>query len=100
MLETSLIAVHLYDITMDITLYSAFWCGDCREAKRFLQRHNIPYKEVDIESTPGAAEAVIQQTGKRAIPQLVINGEFSPTDQAKAFCTKRCLSASESIRHN
>jgi len=75
-LETSLIAVHLYGITMDITLYSAFWCGDCREAKRFLQRHNIPYKEVDIESTPGAAEAVIQQTGKRAIPQLVINGEW------------------------
>ena len=63
-------------ITMDIILYSAFWCGDCREAKRFLQRHNIPYKEVDIESTPGAAEAVIQQTGKRAIPQLVINGEW------------------------
>ena len=61
---------------MDITLYSAFWCGDCREAKRFLQRHNIPYKEVDIESTPGAAKAVIQQTGKRAIPQLVINGEW------------------------
>jgi mycoredoxin len=86
---------------MDITLYSAFWCGDCREAKRFLQRHNIPYKEVDIESTPGAAEAVIQQTGKRAIPQLVIMvSGFSPTDQGKAFCTKRCLSGSESIRHN
>jgi mycoredoxin len=61
---------------MDITLYSAFWCGDCREARRFLQRHNINYKEVDIESTPGAAEEVIRRTGKRAIPQLVINGEW------------------------
>jgi mycoredoxin len=61
---------------MDITLYSAFWCGDCREARRFLQRNNINYKEVDIESTPGAAEEVIRRTGKRAIPQLVINGQW------------------------
>jgi mycoredoxin len=61
---------------MDITLYSAFWCGDCREARRFLQHHNINYKEVDIESTPGAAEEVIRRTGKRAIPQLVINREW------------------------
>jgi glutaredoxin len=61
---------------MTITLYSAFWCPDCRQAKRFLERHNIPYTDIDIESTPGAAEEVIKQTGKRAIPQLVINGEW------------------------
>jgi len=61
---------------MAITLYSALWCGDCREAKRFLCLHNIPFNEVDIECTPGAAEEVIRRTGKRAIPQLVINGEW------------------------
>jgi glutaredoxin len=61
---------------MTITLYSAFWCPDCRQAKRFLERHNIPYTDIDIETTPGAAEEVIKQTGKRAIPQLVINGEW------------------------
>jgi mycoredoxin len=59
---------------MDITLYLAFWCVDCREIRRFLQRNNITYKEVDIESTPDATEEVIRRTGKRAIPQLVING--------------------------
>jgi mycoredoxin len=51
------------------------WCGDCREAKRFLRLHNIPFNEVNIESTPGAAEEVIRRTGKRAIPQFVINGK-------------------------
>ena len=61
---------------MEITLYTAYWCPDCREAKRFLQRHELPYKEVDIESTPGAAEEVIRRTGKRAIPQMVIDGEW------------------------
>jgi mycoredoxin len=61
---------------VDLTVYSAFWCPDCREAKRFLQRHKIPYTEIDIETTPGAAEEVVARTGKRAIPQFVINGEW------------------------
>ena len=38
--------------TMDLTLYSASWCRDCREAKRFLQKHDIPYQEIDIEAVP------------------------------------------------
>jgi mycoredoxin len=61
---------------MDLTVYSASWCRDCREAKRFLATHNIPFKEVDIEATPGAAELVIANTGKRAIPQFVIDGKW------------------------
>ena len=61
---------------MDLTLYSASWCRDCREAKRFLAKHNIPFNEIDIESTPGAADAVIANVGKRAIPQFVIDGKW------------------------
>ena len=61
---------------MDITVYSAAWCRDCRTAKRFLTDHNLPFTEVDIESTPGAAEAVIANVGKRAIPQYVIDGKW------------------------
>jgi glutaredoxin len=61
---------------MEITLYTAYWCPDCREAKRFLQRHQLSFKEIDIESTPGAAEEVVRRTGKRAIPQMVIDGEW------------------------
>jgi glutaredoxin len=61
---------------MQITVYSAPWCPDCRVAKRFLEQHKLPFKEIDIENTPGAAEEVIKQTGKRAIPQFVIDGEW------------------------
>jgi len=64
------------DCTMEIVVYTAFWCPDCREAKRFLQQHNLAFKEIDIEQTPGAAEEVVKQTGKRAIPQYVIDGEW------------------------
>ena len=61
---------------MELLVYSANWCRDCREAKRFLAQHNIPYKEIDIESTPGAADEVIRNVGKRAIPQFVIDGKW------------------------
>ena len=61
---------------MDLKVYSAAWCRDCREAKRFLTRHNIAFKEIDIENTPGAADEVLAHVGKRAIPQFVLDGKW------------------------
>ena len=61
---------------MEVIVYSAYWCPDCRVAKRFLSEHRIPFQDVDIETTPGAAEEVIRRTGKRAIPQFVIDGDW------------------------
>ena len=65
-----------YDEFVQVLVYSAPWCRDCREAKRFLEAHDIPYTEIDIEETPGAADEVFARVGKRAIPQFVIDGEW------------------------
>lgn len=71
---------------MNLVLYTAAWCRDCREAKRFLDRHGIAYTQVDIESTPGAADEVLRNVGKRAIPQFVIDGEWvQPYRPGKGF---------------
>lgn len=59
-----------------LVVYSAEWCPDCREAKRFLDKHKIAYTSIDVESTPGAVDEVVKHTGKRAIPQFVIDGEW------------------------
>jgi glutaredoxin len=61
---------------MELKVYSASWCRDCREAKRFLNKHNIPFVEIDIERTPGAADEVLDNVGKRAIPQFVLDGKW------------------------
>ncbi len=61
---------------MNLLVYTASWCRDCREAKRFLTTHNIPFQEIDIERTPGAAEEVQANVGKRAIPQFVLDGRW------------------------
>lgn len=61
---------------MNLVLYTAAWCRDCRAAKRFLDEHRVAYTEIDIESTPGASEELLRNVGKRAIPQFVIDGEW------------------------
>ncbi|MGA9475893.1 MAG: glutaredoxin family protein [Terriglobales bacterium] len=61
---------------MQVTVYSAPWCPDCREAKRFLDRYKIPYTDINVETTPGAIEEVVKHAGKQAIPQFVIDGEW------------------------
>jgi len=61
---------------MELIVYSANSCPDCREAKRFLAKHNIPYREINVESTPGAIQEIVARTGKRALPQFVIDGEW------------------------
>ncbi len=61
---------------MQVLMYSASWCRDCRETKRYLETHGITFSEIDIEDVPGAADEVLRRVGKRAIPQLVIDGEW------------------------
>lgn len=61
---------------MDVQVYMTEWCRDCRAAKQFLDRHGIPYTAIDIDANPSASEEVVRHIGKRAIPQLVINGEW------------------------
>jgi mycoredoxin len=61
---------------MELLVYSASWCPDSRTAKLFLDKNNVPYTDIDIESTPGAADEVIRHTGKRAVPQFVVDGKW------------------------
>jgi len=61
---------------MDLKLYSGPGCRDCRTAKQFLLQHNIPFEEIDIWKTPGAAEELEANVGKRAIPHFVIDGKW------------------------
>lgn len=71
---------------MQLQVYTTSWCRDCRSAKRFLDEHNIPYTEIDIELTPSAADTLVQNVGKRAIPQFVLDGKWiQPYKPGKGF---------------
>ncbi len=61
---------------MKIHVYTAAWCRDCRAAKEFLDSHGLPYTEINVDVDSAASAEVIRHVGKRAIPQLVIDGEW------------------------
>ena len=61
---------------MTVQLYTASWCRDCRMANQFLNAHGIPYTEIDVDANPAASAELIERVGKRAVPQLVIDGEW------------------------
>ncbi len=68
-------------------MYTTAWCGDCRNAKRFLNERGIAYEEIDIEQHGGAAEYVMKiNGGKRKVPTFEIDGcafDLSPYDERK-----------------
>ncbi|MGO8759964.1 MAG: glutaredoxin family protein [Terracidiphilus sp.] len=61
---------------MNVQLYAVSWCPDCRRARQFLDEHRVQYTEIDIDGDSAAESEVIRRVGKRAIPQLVIDGEW------------------------
>ncbi|MGA2536388.1 MAG: glutaredoxin family protein [Terracidiphilus sp.] len=61
---------------MEVKVYTSVWCRDCRAAKQFLDAHGIAYTEINVDTNPAASAEVVRRVGKRAVPQLVIDGEW------------------------
>jgi glutaredoxin len=56
-------------------MYTSAWYGDCRRAKRFLDTWRVPYEEVNIDDTPGAADFVVKANqGHRSVPTFDVAG--------------------------
>ncbi len=59
--------------TPKVTMYTTRWCGSCRLAKSYLASKGIAFAEIDIETSPGAAQLVERWSGGyRTVPTIVI----------------------------
>lgn len=56
---------------MNVTVYSAEWCGPCRMLKSAFEKENIDYTTIDIEACATEAKAA----GVRGVPTIVITKE-------------------------
>lgn len=56
-----------------VTVFTTAWCGYCKKTKHFLNTHDIPYVEHDIEES-SEAMATFTKLGGQGVP-LVIVGE-------------------------
>ena len=67
-------------------MYSSQYCCDCRAAKRFLDEHSIAYTVINVDQDAAAEAELVKRVGKRAVPQLVIDGEwFQPYRPGKGL---------------
>ena len=59
-----------------VTLYVTSWCSSVQLARRYLERHGVPYTEIDIDETPEAARRLEAWTGGyRTVPTFEIEGQ-------------------------
>jgi len=58
-----------------VTVYSTQNCQYCRMAKAFLEKHGIPYESIDVGSDRKAAEKMIEISGQRGVPVIVVDDE-------------------------
>lgn len=61
---------------MVVKMYTSTWCRDCRSAKQFLETHSIEYTEINVDEDSAAESELLRRVGKRAVPQMVIDGEW------------------------
>jgi glutaredoxin len=60
-----------------VVVYCTPWCTDCKLARHWLEKNEIPYTEVDIFTTPGAERQVRTWTGGALItPTFNIDGQI------------------------
>lgn len=58
-----------------IVMYSASWCTVCRKARQFLTENGLRFRDIDVDQTPGAWETVERQSGQRAVPLIIVDGQ-------------------------
>ena len=64
------------DFLRDHTLavYSSNWCPDCARLEQWMTSRNVPHERVLIDEQPEAAEKLENETGKQAVPFILVDG--------------------------
>ncbi len=59
-----------------VVLFSTSTCSWCRRAKRYFKDHRVPFKEVDVERDPKAAQDIARKTGQTGVPVIKIGNRW------------------------
>lgn len=72
-----------------ITVYTRPWCGGAMRVKRWLERREIPYTEIDISRDKDAARHVEELNGGyQSVPTILLDGKHVATEPSTAELEK------------
>ena len=58
-----------------LTVYSSTWCPDCDRLEAWMLSRKVPHEQVLIDRRPDAAEKLENETGKQAVPFILVDGK-------------------------
>ena len=67
--ELEFLASHQLDV------YGFQGCPDCARLKLWLEQSGVRHRDVDIDAEPEAAERLERETGKQAVPFILVDGK-------------------------
>jgi len=57
----------------DVTIYTTMFCPFCWRAKQLLDGKGAAYREIDVDTTPGARQEMMARAGGgHTVPQIFI----------------------------
>jgi len=65
----------IFELMKKVTVYSTKNCPYCRMAKAFLDKHGIPYEEIDVGEDSDAAKKMTDLSGQRGVPVIIVDNE-------------------------
>lgn len=58
----------------EVVVYTTTYCPYCRQAERFLEANQVPFKNIDVTSDDELRAKLVEMTGRRTVPQIFIGG--------------------------
>jgi alkyl hydroperoxide reductase subunit F len=65
----------IFELMKKVTVYSTKNCPYCRMVKAFLDKHGVPYDGIDVGEDPDAAKKMIELSGQRGVPVIIVDDE-------------------------
>ena len=65
-----------------IKIYTTDFCPYCVKAKQILESRNIEYEEINIHGDPRMRDEIERLTGRRDVPQILIDDDYVGDDDA------------------
>jgi glutaredoxin 3 len=60
---------------MNVVVYSTPTCGFCQQVKGYLRQRSVPFTEHDVSRDPQRATEMVQLSGQRGVPVVLIDGQ-------------------------